>query len=879
MWQDDSDVTKYWIANLDPKAKINGYGYNDGWNKVYGYINETGNKLSIPVGQTIGKNILLHKYSGGDAIDVYLTASNKTMNIESAWGCQEVDYNSGNATAKEFSRYEGGYFVFTTVKEDDPVDVEVSSPLISLSSAHILSLSCNTDGAMLYYTLDGTKPSASSIPYVAPLEVNGNCTIKAIAMKDGKYSEVSSYTISDFVCVAPVITQQVNSNTVTLSSETTDVSIYYTIDGKIPTKNSTLYTSAFDIDKSCIINAIAIKNGYKDSPVASQSVIYYPGEKPVPEPNEIIVTDNVAGQLALHVFDADKATATRWTISGEINGTDIAFLRQVFAIGKITDLNLSNTIIVSGGEPYYKTSSSEYYTENNVVGTNMFEGAKSLVSLSLPSTTLKIKSYAIDGCEKLASITIPDYCKELGSSVIMNCVNLSSIRIGKSLASFGSNNCVLCPKLRTIIVEADNENFVSIDGVLYSKSIVTVYKYPSAKDGTDYFLPSTVKVIGNQAFSDSKIEQVTLPNGLETIGTSAFDGCKNLRTIELPQSLKELGMHAFNGCAALSCVVIPVLIKELKTFTLGNCVNLRNVHIGASIEKINGFAFTGSTSLQTFTVSEDNSYYSAKGGILYSKDYTALVRCPLALYADEIILDDAIVSIKSNAFEGCKYIKKFKLLDGLKEIGLNAFSECAMEAIVVPMSVEKIDRYAFDRCPNLKDFTIPSSLKIVPSLMLSSCKSLEYLYIHKDVLQIDSYAFSMAKNLNTIECWIYDIDNLSVSNYNGEYTPFDGIKSDCAWHVPEGCANAYKAQDWWVDTWNIIDDLKVGIEIITAISDLSIIPTFGAVEITSPTSTTINIYNLQGRIVDTVNTVAGVKVSVPLSSGIYVVEGKKVHVK
>lgn len=879
MWQDDSDLTKYWIANLDLKAKINGYGYNDGWNKVYGYINETGNKLSIPVGQTIGKNLMLHNYSGGDAIDVYLAASNKTMNIESAWGCQEVDYGSENATAKEFSRYEGGYFVFTNEKEDEPVDVEVSSPLISLSSTHILSLSCNTDGAMLYYSLDGTQPSASSIAYNAPIEIMGNCTIKAIAMMDGKYSGISSYTISDFVCEAPVISQLLNSNSVTLSSGTIDVNIYYTIDGRTPTKNSTLYTSAFDIEKSCIVNAIAIKEGYKDSPVATQSVIYYPGENPVPRPNEIIITENVAGQLASHVSDADKSSATRWSISGEINGTDIAFLRQVFAIGKITDLDLSNAVIVSGGEPYYKTSYSEYYTENNVVGTNMFEGAKSLVSLSLPSTTFKINSYAIEGCEKLASITIPNYCKELGNSVIWNCRNLSSIQIGKSLASFGSSNCVLCPKLRTITVDTDNENFVSIDGVLYSKSIDTIYKYPSAKDGTDYFLPSTVKVIGAYAFFDSELEQVTLPVGLETIDTSAFDGCKKLRTIELPQSLKELGIYAFDGCVTLSCVIIPDLIKEIKSGTFGYCVNLRNVHIGASIENINGFAFTGSTSLQTFTVSENNSNYSAKGGILYSKNQTVLVRCPLALYADEIILDDAIVTIKSNAFEGCKYIKKFKLPEGLKEIGSNAFSSCTMEAIVIPNSVEKIEMYAFDGCSNLKDFTIPSALKEVPSSMLSFCDSLEYIYIPQGVVSIKSNAFTYAKKLYTIECCIdsVNISNLNVEiDYNGDYTSFNGIKDDCTWHVPEGCVDAYKSQPWWVSTWNIIDDLPTSIESTLADENgLTIKINNGRLTLSSNKETNVAVYNVTGSLVKKVILAPNTPNTLDIEAGIYIINGKK----
>lgn len=877
MWQDDSDLTKYWIANLDPKAKINGYGYNDGWNKVYGYINETGNKLSIPVGQTIGKNLMLHNYSGGDAIDVYLAASNKTMNIESAWGCQEVDYGSENATAKEFSRYEGGYFVYTTEKEDEPVDVDVSSPLISLSSAHILFLSCNSDGATLYYTLDGTQPSASSILYVAPVEIEGNCTIKAIATKDGKYSEVSFYVISDFICATPVISQSTGSNNITITSDTQNASIYYTLDNSNPTKSSTPYTGEFPISKSCIIKAIAYKADYKESAIATQSAIYY---SPTPDVDyDVVVSGNIAGELSLRV-PSDKFNATRWTISGEINGTDIAFIREAFDNGKITDLDLGNAIIVSGGEPYYKTSYSEYNTENNVVGTNMFYKTKSLISLVLPSTIQKIESYSIQDCDNLASITIPELCAEVESSGIYNCKNLSSIHIGQSLQKFESKNGHMCPALRNITVDTNNIDFVSVDGVLYSKNMDIIYKYPVAKTESSFETPSSVKVIEDYAFSRTSLESIKMPNGLESINTGAFEGCKDLLSVEIPQSVKEIGMFAFQNCAKITNVVVPDNVTELNSYAFGYCVNLRDINIGASVNEIEGSAFTGCTSLQSFIVNKDNDTYTSEGGILYSKDLTKLVRCPLALYSDEMILVDDILAIESNAFQNCKYIKKFRLPEGLKEIGSSAFDRCTMEAINVPNSVEKIDMFAFQNCTNLKNFAIPTSTSDVTSFILAYCDSLEYLYIHKDVTHIDSYAFTCAKKLNTIECWIEDISDLDMEKgYSSDYNSFKDIKDDCTWHVPAGCASAYKSQPWWVSTWKIYEDLVDGIANITNDTDMKVLPGEHSVDIVSSTDKIVNIHNLQGLLVNSVKVNAGQKTTVPLQSGVYLINKNKIRIK
>ena len=877
LWQDESDATKYWISNIDPTAKKKGYAYENGWNKVYGYVNENGTKLQIPLDQAIGKDILLRNYTGGNVLSVYLASETKSMSIESTWGCEEVDYSSTNATVKEFSRYEGGRFEFTTEKVDESGTVDVAAPVISVSENHMLSISCTTEGVSLYYTTNGSQPSSTSYVYNSPIEIKGNCTIKAVAIKDGHSSEVSTYTVSDFICTTPVISQTAGSNIVSITSDTRDASIYYTLDNSAPTKSSTPYAGEFQISKSCIVKAIAYKTDYKESAIATQSTIYYSSEPNLGD--EVVVYGNVAGELASHV-SSDKANATRWTISGEINGTDIAFIRKAFDNGTITDLDLGNAIIVSGGDPYYKTSYSECNTENNVVGTNMFYKAQSLISLILPSTIQKIESYSIQDCDNLATITIPELCTEVESSGIYNCKNLSSIHVGKSLEKFESMNGNLCPALKIITVDTNNNNFVSVDGVLYSKSMDIIYKYPAAKTETSFEIPSSVKVIGDYAFSRASLESIKMPDGLETINTGAFDGCKGLLSVEMPKSVKEIGMFAFQNCAKITTVVIPDLVAELKSLAFGYCVNLRDFNIGSSVNEIDGSAFTGCTSLQSFIVSKDNNTYMSEGGILYSKDLTKLVRCPLALYSDEMILSDDILVIESNAFQNCKNIKKFRLPGGLKEIGSSAFDRCTMEAINVPNSVEKIGMFAFQNCTNLKNFAVPTSTNEITSFMLAYCDSLEYLYIHKDVSHIDSYAFTRAKKLNTIECWIENISDLGIEKgYLDEYNSFKEIKDDCIWHVPEGCASAYKSQPWWVSTWKIYEDLTDGIESIINDADMKVIPGEHSVDIVSPMDKTINIYNLQGYLVNSVKAKAGQKTTIPLQSGVYVINRNKIRIK
>lgn len=871
LWKDEADTTKYWISNIDPIVSKKGYTYEQGWNKAYGHVNENGTVLQVPVNQVLGEDILLRNYAGGNVLSVYLDSDAKSMSMESVWGCEEVDYTSTDATSKELSRYEGGRFTLTTESET----ADVATPVIRVSESHMLSISCTTEGASIYYTLNGAEPSSTSNAYDAPIEIKGNCTVKALAIKDGQASEVTTYTISDFICATPTIRQTAGSNIVSITTDTQDASIYYTLDNSIPTKNSMHYAGEFSITKSCVIKAIAYKADYKESAIATQSAVYYPSDPD--HSDEVVVAGNVAGELSSRVSPVDKANATRWTISGEINGTDIAFIREVFKEGKITDLNLEQAIIVSGGDPYDKVATVEYNTENNVVGVNMFSGAKSLISLVLPSTTRKIKSYAIENCDNLATITIPDSCTEIESSGIYSNKNLSSIHIGRSLEKFLSMNGHMCPALRSITVDTNNNNFVSMDDVLYSKNKDVIYRYPTAKTEISFDLPSSVRVIADYAFSRTSLERITMPDGLETISNGAFDGCKQLLSLDLPQSVKSIGLFTFQNCARITHVVIPDNVTELKSFAFGYCVNLREVNIGASVNKMDGYTFTGCNSLQAFTVSKDNDSYTAEGGILYAKDLTKLVRCPLALYADEMILSDDILVIESNAFQNCKNIKKFILPEGLKEIGSSAFDRCSIEEIFVPGSVEKIGSFAFQNCINLKNFAIPASTNSISSFMLAYCDSLEYLYIPKDVSRIDSYAFSGAKKLNTIECWVENVSELEIEkNYYGEYCAFQDIKEDCTWHVPVGCAWAYKSQPWWVSTWKIHEDLVDGISGVTNESGMEVIPGNRSVDVVASSNKAIDIYDIQGSLIKSVSVNAGQRITIPLRSGVYIINRTKV---
>lgn len=150
----------------------------------------------------------------------------------------------------------------------------------TFTSAQTVTLADTTAGASIYYTVNGTTPTAASTLYAAatPISVSTTTTIEAIAVASGyANSTVASgtYTINLPVAATPTFSPAPGSYTtaqsVSLGDTTTGASIYYTTDGSTPTTSSTLFssTSPIAVTTTTTIEAIAVASGYAQSAVAS----------------------------------------------------------------------------------------------------------------------------------------------------------------------------------------------------------------------------------------------------------------------------------------------------------------------------------------------------------------------------------------------------------------------------------------------------------------------------------------------------------------------------------------------------------------------------------------------------------------------------------
>jgi hypothetical protein len=142
------------------------------------------------------------------------------------------------------------------------------------SSVQSVSLSDTTGGAQIFYTTNGTMPSASSTLYTGPITVSSSETIQAIAIATGMSNSTvasAAYVIS-LTAATPTFSVAAGSYTstqlVTITDATPGATIYYTTNGSAPTTSSIAYTGSIAVSASETIEAIAVATGYANSSAA-----------------------------------------------------------------------------------------------------------------------------------------------------------------------------------------------------------------------------------------------------------------------------------------------------------------------------------------------------------------------------------------------------------------------------------------------------------------------------------------------------------------------------------------------------------------------------------------------------------------------------------
>ena len=238
-------------------------------------------------------------------------------------------------------------------------------------------------------------------------------------------------------------------------------------------------------------------------------------------------------------------------------------------------------------------------------------------------------------------------------------------------------------------------------------------------------IPAGVVTIGDYAFAScSSLETVTMQDGLKTLGASAFSGCASLTTVAVPDTVTGIGAAAFSSCTNLESITLPSnpAFTELAENLFINCgrlesiaipttvtaihdnafveTNLTSITIPANVSFLGEMVFAACPNLAAFQVDPANAHFLSDGGVLYSKDKTNLIACPIPT-TGVFTVPASVTDLSAGAFIYCQYLTRIELPDNLQTIGMVAFGYTGITDITIPKNVTSLGIGAFMGCQDL----------------------------------------------------------------------------------------------------------------------------------------------------------------------------------
>ncbi len=286
--------------------------------------------------------------------------------------------------------------------------------------------------------------------------------------------------------------------------------------------------------------------------------------------------------------------------------------------------------------------------------------------------------------------------------------------------------------------------------------------------------------IGPGAFSTcTSLTSLSLVGSFQTIGEHAFASCNSLTSLSLTGDIQKIGDYAFYFCPSLKTVTLPKSLTSIGLLAFGSCTSLDSIEIPGTVTEIGGFAFSNSG---LTSVKIDEGVQSTGAHMFNSCAKLTTVTFPesLTTIADgsfaycsnlnHVKIPASVTSIGYAAFSNCTSLSKITLQDGVKTIGADAFYSCKeLTSITLPDSVTDIGKEAFGNCSKLESITIPKNVTTIEPDTFFLCFSLKDITLpaglisFKDDLSTCTAGYLRATDIKT------DENGKPILNPDGSY--------------------------------------------------------------------------------------------------------------
>ena len=302
--------------------------------------------------------------------------------------------------------------------------------------------------------------------------------------------------------------------------------------------------------------------------------------------------------------------------------------------------------------------------------------------------------------------------------------------------------------------------YTFIESIVIPETIVYIGNYAfSDSELKEVHIPDSVKSIGKGTFRDCKLTKVVLSKSITILAPSLFQGCDSLEEIDIPENVESIGLQTFLWCSNLKKVLLHEGLKYIEDNSFNWCSNLEELTIPSTVLHIGENPFQG-CHCQIKCYSENYKVYN---GMLFTSDMKTIISC---LYnSGDIKIPNGVETIGIASFIGGKNITSILIPNSIKSICDYAFSNCSsLKSITIPKSVNCIGESIFSECHELREVRfLCKSIEFKSIPIFGECNSLEVILIPKGTY---SYYFDCFDE----QWWLRDclVEGTKKSIFNNE---------------------------------------------------------------------------------------------------------------
>ena len=384
------------------------------------------------------------------------------------------------------------------------------------------------------------------------------------------------------------------------------------------------------------------------------------------------------------------------------------------------------------------------------IGNAAFVGCDSLTRVTIANSVTRIGASAFSSCTALPTIAMPPGVTTVDRFAFSGCTGLTSVQI-RDLAAWCRTaftgvaaNPLSCA--HRLILNGEPLTELTIpDGV----TSIGNYKFYGCEDLTRVTIPPSVTSIGHYAFMGcTGLTELALPDSVTSIGQNAFSDCTGLTDVSLGAGVTSIAKLSFSGCTGLTAVPAGSSVTSIANEAFADCTGLTAINVPDGVVSIGNEAFSGCAGAESISIPASVTAIEAEAfsGCVSVSAITVAAENPVFHSAGNCIIQTARKDLKI----GCR--SSVIPADGsVTRIGYKAFANCAsLTGITIPENITEIYNYAFAGCTGLTELTIPESVTDVGGAAFYNCTGLTDVRIPDSVTALSGFVFAGCTGLTSV---------------------------------------------------------------------------------------------------------------------------------